>query len=60
MRRRLAEFSLLPQDGAQVVVGLGKIRSQGDRLPIPCHGLIELALLLEDVAQVVVCLEEWA
>ena len=45
--RRLVELALLSQHVAQVVVRLGKIRPKSNRLPIPCHGLVELALLVK-------------
>ena len=37
---------------------VGKIGLESDRLLVRCHGLVELALLAQDVAQVVVGLEE--
>ena len=59
--KRATAWSSLPcsaKDVAQIVVRLGKIRPESDRLLEAGRCLVELALVLENVAQVVVRLEE--
>ena len=52
--RPAAGLPLLPEDDAQVVVGLGEVGPQRDGLLEVCGSPVELALLAEKVAQVVV------
>src|SRR5207245_1847910 len=53
------QLPLLPQHGAEVVVGQSEIRVKFEGLLVADNGLIQLPLVLQGIAEVVVALGGW-